>query len=90
MLEVIGASQGVNDCDFLVKIANTDGTTLAEVWGERNARLYSEAEAMYDLLCRLLPDNPEAAAIIDRVENSPELTFLGLTKEEMINTVKGR
>ena len=60
--------------------------------GKKNAYLFAEAEEAYELLKWFVAGenvNGNAQELIDRVENSPELTCDGLTMQDiLINIVQ--
>ena len=88
MLRAIMADLGPDECEFKFEVIK-DGSAIGEVWTDHWARLYDEAETMYEMLKTLLPDNPEVKALVERVEHGPELTFDGITKQEMLEEIVG-
>ena len=93
LLRVIGAELGPDECNLDVEIVDANGETIGTAYGERNARLFAEAEEAFELVKRLVEKNLDcedykrAQKIIDRVENSPELTCEGLTAQELLEDV---
>ena len=80
-LRVIGADIGPEECIFEVEISTENDEVLGTARGERNARLFSEAHEMYELVKQM--DCEEAKSIVERIEHSPELTADGLTAKEI-------
>lgn len=93
-LRVIGTDIGIgpNECIPYVEIVNENDEVIGTAWGEKNAYLFAEAEEAYELLKRFVAGenvNGNAQELIDRVENSPELTCDGLTMQDiLINIVQ--
>ncbi len=91
-LRVIGTDIGPNECIPYVEIVNENDEVIGTAWGEKNAYLFAEAEEAYELLKRFVAGenvNGNAQELIDRVENSPELTCDGLTMQDiLINIVQ--
>ncbi|MBR0079629.1 MAG: hypothetical protein IJP69_04565 [Synergistaceae bacterium] len=91
-LRVIGTDIGANECIPYVEIVNENDEVIGTAWGEKNAYLFAEAEEAYELLKRFVAGenvNGNAQELIDRVENSPELTCDGLTMQDiLINIVQ--
>ncbi len=91
-LRVIGTDIGSNECIPYVEIVNENDEVIGTAWGEKNAYLFAEAEEAYELLKRFVAGenvNGNAQELIDRVENSPELTCDGLTMQDiLINIVQ--
>ena len=93
-LRVIGTDIGPNECIPYVEIVNENDEVIGTAWGEKNAYLFAEAEEAYELLKRFVENVDDdyykcAQELIDRVENSPELTCDGLTMQDiLINIVQ--
>ena len=91
-LRVIGTDIGPNECIPYVEIVNENDEVIGTAWGEKNAYLFAEAEEAYELLKRFVVGENvagNAQELIDRVENSPELTCDGLTMQDiLINIVQ--
>ena len=93
-LRVIGVDMGSDECIPHVEIVNDDGKVIGVAYGERNARLFAEADDMFDLI-KDFAENENfdydsykyAEKLIERVEDSPELTFDGLTMRELLESV---
>ena len=86
-LRVIGTDIGPNECIPYVEIVNENDEVIGTAWGEKNAYLFAEAEEAYELLKRFVAGenvNGNAQELIDRVENSPELTCDGLTMQDIL------
>ena len=92
-LRVIGAELGPEECILNVEVVDKNGETIGTAYGERNARLFAEAEEAFELVKRLVEasldteDYRSAQKMIDRVENSPALTCDGLTARELLEDV---
>ncbi len=97
-ISVISVDMSPNECIPNVEIRDSNNDVIATVYGERNAKIFAEAEEAYEILKRLVEDeNPNydyykyARELIDRVENSPELTCDGLTMTDLLEkVVKGK
>ena len=95
MLRVIGVDMSSTECVPNVEILDQDGNVIGTAYGERNARLFDEASEMFDIIKKFVDnegfdyDNYKYAEdVIDRVENSPELTFNGgITMQELLDDV---
>lgn len=93
-LRVIGVDIGSDECIPHVEILNNDGEVIGIAYGERNARLFAEADDMFDLI-KDFAENKDfdydsykyAEKLIERVEDSSELTFDGLTMREFLENV---
>ena len=93
-LRVIGVDMGSDECIPHVEIVNDDGEVIGIAYGERNARLFAEADDMFDLI-KDFAENKDfdydsykyAEKLIERVEDGSELTFDGLTMRELLENV---
>ena len=86
MLRAVMADLGPDECEFKIEVVK-NGSTVGETWIDYWARLYDEAQTMYDMLKALLPDHPDVKALVERVEHGPELTFEGFTRQEMLDKI---
>ena len=87
VLKIIGVDIGPDECIPNVRVYDAEGKELGDVWGERTARLLSEAEEMLRILKGFVDGDRmacmQAHELINRIENSPELLSDGLTMKEL-------
>ena len=92
-IHVIGAEMSSDECKIHSEIQNESGEVLGTAWGDRASKIFAEAYEMFDLLKEFATGDPDlddymsAQKLIDRVENSPELTCDGLTMQELLDDV---
>lgn len=89
MLKIIGADISPEAYIPYIEVTDNNGNEIGTAYGERNARLLQEAETMFNLLKRLVPNEPEIQSLIDRVENSPEIKEDGMTMKELHKMIVG-
>ena len=92
-IQVVGAEMGSDKCELIVEVLDEDGELIGTAYGERNARLFAEAEEMFYLLKKFVEENLNckdylnAQKIINRIEKSQALTCNGLTEEEFFEKI---
>ena len=90
-LQVTGIDIGVDECIPRVEISDNSGI-IGTAYGQRNAYLFSEADTMFMLLKKAFfglerDDYMAIEMLIDRIENSPELTYEGMTMQDFLNDI---